>query len=244
MSTLDTRDARIALEHMDTFCQNSVCVDPIGPKKTILSLLDAVDMASAFSPHVSTDSISLIPPVTGASQRANRVYISGPMTGFPGNNRDAFIRAAETLKARGFTPVSPTDLGEVDDAEYGDYLRADIALLVSCEFIMLLPGWAHSNGAIVESTVAAALGLKVLDSKLVNPTAFDWSHAPAWATAIGTLENTNEIIWCGDGVYSFPSQNHRFKFNQPSPASVTIIECRPWADHPSGIPITDGHSIT
>ncbi|BCP56212.1 hypothetical protein K32_48290 [Kaistia sp. 32K] len=100
--------------------------------------------------------------VTLALSRANRIYVAGPMTGYPDLNFPAFNAAAEALQADGWDAVNPADHGIVDGAEWGDYLRADIAQLAQCEAIYLLPGWPQSKGAQLEITIAKALGMNVL----------------------------------------------------------------------------------
>lgn len=108
-----------------------------------------------------------------------RVYISGPMTGYPQYNAPAFAEAADWATAQGWTAVNPHDVrpahdgpcpdGEriptLDGAEshpYGCFMRADLAAMLTCDTIVLLPGWEASPGANAELDVATICGLKVV----------------------------------------------------------------------------------
>ena len=93
--------------------------------------------------------------------RAGRVYLSGPMSGYPDFNFPAFHAAAAVLRAGGAVVVNPAEHGLVDCATWGDYVRADIAQLSVCESIALMPGWSQSRGAVLEVHIALALGMRV-----------------------------------------------------------------------------------
>lgn len=97
----------------------------------------------------------------------NRCYIAGPMAGLPGHNFLAFERAAAWLRRREWDVASPheNDFGE-GPHERGNmphdfYMRTDIAQLVRCDAIVLLPGWPASKGARIELDVALGLGMAV-----------------------------------------------------------------------------------
>lgn len=98
-----------------------------------------------------------------------RIYISGPMTGIPEYNYPAFDRAAIVLSEHGYEPVNPAEISRVLECEFAemnltpnrfDYLRRDIAELVKCNGIFMLPGWQDSEGAKLEHTVALACGIE------------------------------------------------------------------------------------
>lgn len=102
-------------------------------------------------------------PLPGA-----RVYIAGPMTGYEDFNRPAFAEAAARLRSLGHVVVSP---GELDEAGHtpGDwpwkaYMRRDIVELMGCDTIALLPGWAQSKGARLETTLGLILEFKFLSA--------------------------------------------------------------------------------
>lgn len=93
-----------------------------------------------------------------------KVYVSGPMTGYPDENFPAFNAAAALLETQGYVVENPAAKGIVDGWEWSDYLRFDIRILTECDAIFTLPGWEASRGATLEKHVADALGLKWLNA--------------------------------------------------------------------------------
>ena len=91
-----------------------------------------------------------------------RVYISGPMTGLPGFNFAAFDEAAAVLEAWGWEVENPAEKGIIDGWTWADYLRYDLARLVECDGVVLLPGWEASKGARLEHHVATELGMWIM----------------------------------------------------------------------------------
>ena len=74
-----------------------------------------------------------------------RIYIAGPMTGHADHNYPAFYAAAELLQEAGWEVVNPAEnFGGRTDLPRESYLRADVALLVQCEAVAMLPGWQES----------------------------------------------------------------------------------------------------
>ncbi len=88
-----------------------------------------------------------------------RVYISGPITGMADRNRGAFESAESALVDLGFEPVNPLRNGLPETACWTAHMRADIALLVTCQAIVMLPGWIKSRGATLERHIADQLGI-------------------------------------------------------------------------------------
>ncbi|AXH46894.1 hydrolase [Mycobacterium phage Aminay] len=89
-------------------------------------------------------------------------YIAGPMTGYPEWNHPAFYNMAARLRCAGHRVVCPAELHDASDEIAWDwYLRRDLAELVKCTHMLLLPGWERSKGARLEHTVAEALGLGI-----------------------------------------------------------------------------------
>ena len=91
-----------------------------------------------------------------------RVYIAGPMTGLPDLNFPAFNSKAEYFRARGCDVVNPAEVNPDHSMPWEECMRRDIAELVTCDVICLLPGWENSKGATLEHHIAERLGMAVL----------------------------------------------------------------------------------
>lgn len=90
-----------------------------------------------------------------------RLYVSGPMTGYPDHNFPAFRTAAQELRNAGFEVLDPSELGVDPEFTWADYLRRDLALLLECYGVALLPGWEYSRGALLEIHVAQQLEMPI-----------------------------------------------------------------------------------
>lgn len=89
-----------------------------------------------------------------------KIYIAGPMRGYPNFNREAFNAAAERLAAKGWQPVNPVDIermlpcvdddGKVDVIMQGRLMEAERKIAENCDAVYLLDGWEKSVGALEE----------------------------------------------------------------------------------------------
>lgn len=104
-----------------------------------------------------------------------KMYIAGPMSGYPEFNFLNFYRVEEVLKKMGyevFNPASKDAEKELDDAAYavGDTDKAaeagfdfrsaylwDVSKVIEADGTFMLAGWQHSPGAIGEHSVAVAM---------------------------------------------------------------------------------------
>lgn len=93
-----------------------------------------------------------------------RVYISGPITGLLGNNREAFARAADTLRKTFNVErvINPHDIVLDGNPTWEDHMKADLIAMLTCDTVVMLDGWGESRGATLEEYVARQLGMKVL----------------------------------------------------------------------------------
>lgn len=92
---------------------------------------------------------------------AERIYISGPMSGLPDLNFPAFHAAAAALRAKGFDVVNPAELNADNQGDWASCMKADIKAMCDCTALALLPGWEDSRGAHLEVHLAHRLGMKV-----------------------------------------------------------------------------------
>ncbi len=106
--------------------------------------------------------------------RVPRIYVAGPMTGLPEHNFPAFHATASLLRAAGCEVVNPaSNFGGRTDLPRPIYLRVDVALLLGCDAVVMLPGWRNSRGAKLEYLLARELGMPVIDSQT-------WQALPPW----------------------------------------------------------------
>ena len=99
-----------------------------------------------------------------------RVYLSGPISDMPQGNRPAFDRAADSLRASGYTVVTPFEIftepppvcpdATQKRAYWRRAMRACIKALPEYDAIALLPGWECSEGAKAEKWIADLLGMR------------------------------------------------------------------------------------
>ena len=102
-----------------------------------------------------------------------RLYVAGPMTGYPRWNFGAFETATAALRGAGFDVISPAEIdiegGFDPDAPIELYtqtdrvnaLRRDILALLDVDGVALLDGWENSSGARLEAHIGESLDLMV-----------------------------------------------------------------------------------
>ncbi|HIC7213972.1 MULTISPECIES: DUF4406 domain-containing protein [Burkholderia cepacia complex] len=90
-----------------------------------------------------------------------RLYLAGPMSGYPELNFPAFHAESKRLRALGFSIVNPAEINAGTGADWLACMRADIKQLVDCDGIALLTGWERSRGANIEHGIARGIGLRV-----------------------------------------------------------------------------------
>ncbi|WP_153135155.1 DUF4406 domain-containing protein [Paraburkholderia agricolaris] len=93
-----------------------------------------------------------------------KLYLAGPMTGYPELNFPLFHAEAARLRALGFEIVNPAELNDGNDDDWLACMRVDIKAAVDCDGVALLPGWEHSRGAPIEHRLLRDLGLRVFQA--------------------------------------------------------------------------------
>jgi hypothetical protein len=81
-----------------------------------------------------------------------KLYLAGPMTGYPELNFPAFHAEAMRLRDLGFEIVNPAEINAEPTSQWLDCMP-------------LLAGWDRSRGASLEHVIARGLGLRVFMAK-------------------------------------------------------------------------------
>jgi hypothetical protein len=105
-------------------------------------------------------------------EKTMKVYIAGPMRGYPDYNFAAFHDAAQALRDTGAYEVISPSGGEDPDQQaepIDDYMSEDVPMLEKCDAICLLDGWEQSEGSHIELSHAIEHGLKVYEYRPHNP---------------------------------------------------------------------------
>ena len=128
------------------------------------------------------------------------LYLSGPITSLPGENRQAFEDAEHRLRSLGFSVINPLHLAEpsadceTDAQRWAAYLARDIHFLVKMKdtgiAVVFLAGWRYSKGSCLEAAIAEKFGIPVYPYAYIlaeckPPYSFPWPRAK---------EDSNELI--------------------------------------------------
>lgn len=97
-----------------------------------------------------------------------RVYLSGPMSGLPDHNFPAFNAEAARLRALGYDVVNPVDINPDPGTPWHECLRHDLAALLTCDTLALLPGWQGSTGAHLEMHVAHRIAMPIVIAREIE----------------------------------------------------------------------------
>lgn len=102
-----------------------------------------------------------------------KIYLAGPMRGYPEHNFPAFHAWAKQLRDEGYEVFSPAEKGEEARLKKNPDLQNDLdfrreVFLMDTTYICkhadavaLMPGWEKSPGANAERALAMAIGIPV-----------------------------------------------------------------------------------
>jgi hypothetical protein len=94
-----------------------------------------------------------------------KIYLAGPMTGYPDLNRANFEALAMNLRERGHEVLCPIEFpAPKTGRDWEDYMRVAIKNLCECETVATLPEWNLSRGARLEVEIAQQLKIQVRDA--------------------------------------------------------------------------------
>lgn len=88
-----------------------------------------------------------------------KLYLSGPITGNP-DCENLFLDYEKKYLNEGYEVVNPVKLNKTG-ASWNEAMRRDLHELITCDIIVMLPGWQLSKGANIELNLAINLGLEV-----------------------------------------------------------------------------------
>lgn len=89
-----------------------------------------------------------------------KIYLAGKVQGNPKYRMD-FALAENVYGSHGHSILNPADLPE-GLGDNTDYMRICLPMLMSADFIFLLPNWKDSGGAKIEHDLAVYLGMKTI----------------------------------------------------------------------------------
>ena len=99
---------------------------------------------------------------TNLTEQAMRVYIAGPITGMKDDNHPAFHAAADDYRKRGCFVINPAEVFQAGTAPgWVDCMRVLLPMLMTCEMVVMLPGWTKSKGARLEHHTARELNFAI-----------------------------------------------------------------------------------
>ena len=89
-----------------------------------------------------------------------RLYIIGPVTGYPEDNRASFEAAALVLERAGYDAYVPHWFIPAG-TDWQAAMRRSIEMLVKCDGVAALDGFGASKGARIEADIATGIGMPV-----------------------------------------------------------------------------------
>lgn len=97
----------------------------------------------------------------------SKIYLSGPMNGYPESNYPLFVAVATMLRADGHTVYNPAEFKHDGPHEtfplrkaFAEYCKF---ICEEAEEIVLLPGWEKSLGVSAELALAKNCKLRVTE---------------------------------------------------------------------------------
>lgn len=108
--------------------------------------------------------------LTEIDREQNKIFISGPMTGYEQHNYPLFEKVEDMLTIAGYKCVNPAKIGMKYDPEKVDQNKKLYKAMEkeiqeaekTCNTILLLPGWEKSVGVRLELQTAIRMKMKIV----------------------------------------------------------------------------------
>jgi uncharacterized protein DUF4406 len=107
-----------------------------------------------------------------------RVYISGPMLGYPNNNYPAFTAVENEITSHGLdgrdyppdvTVLNPAkNFGGDQQQPRASFMQLALEQALSADIIVQLPGWQDSDGAWLEAQMGLTTGKRFYEASWRN----------------------------------------------------------------------------
>lgn len=134
-----------------------------------------------------------------------KIYLAGPMSGYPDDNFLLFNRAAAELRSHGYEVFNPAEKGEEKERNDDLSFRRRVFNLDThyitneADAMVMLPAWERSRGAFAEKALADALGIPVYyygqwDMGRAQATFKEWFPNAAKVTAPVTMLHPKKPI--------------------------------------------------
>ena len=148
-----------------------------------------------------------------------RVYISGKISGLDNHYVQLkFAACAEALKSVGYEPVTPLKNGLPSSASWKEHMRADIALLKTCDYIYLQTDFVISRGAMIELFLAIRWGKPIIMS----------------------YQLANDIVSISQRKEGSPTKYDLYRFPLDHPV---FLAAKIWMDNPLGDYILKDYAV-
>ena len=148
-----------------------------------------------------------------------RVYISGKISGLDNHYVQLkFAACAESLKSVGYEPVNPLKNGLPSSASWKEHMRADIALLKTCDYIYLQRDFIMSRGAMIELFLAIRWGKPIIMSDQL----------------------ANDIVFISQRKEGSPTKYDLYRFPLDHPV---FLAAKIWMDNPLGDYILKDYAV-
>ena len=118
----------------------------------------------------------------------SRIFISGPISGKPNLNTEAFNEEERLLKEAGHDVFNPRSIAEPNwiareywyekamgdpaktaEMEWQYYMAICVGQIPLCDGMRMLPDWQNSRGSVWEHRIAKMLGLEVTYCHVPDP---------------------------------------------------------------------------
>lgn len=106
----------------------------------------------------NSNSLSQSPDMT-----TKRIYVAGKIGNLPEEVWQMnFLEARNEVFGMGCIPVCPTKLPHNHGRTWSEYMKEDLAAMLTCDGVYAQRNWQDSPGATIEVNLAKAIGMEII----------------------------------------------------------------------------------